>query len=191
MKGRSAPASKHGTPKSESEEDNHGVHALDGSDARKSVSWPGKKRGGSVEGHKPRKRLDRATRRHPDEPQDKALIKRMVKPEDLRKGYAKGGAVKGKGKTTVNVIIAGDRGQQQPPPQMPMMPPPPPAGPPPMAPPPPHPMPPQMPPPGAPGMPMGRKSGGRVSYPIEDGAGGGRGRLEKVRAYGKKAKEGE
>lgn len=47
--------------------------------------------------------------------------------------------------------------------------------------------PPAMPPPGAaPPMgppPMGRKSGGRA-YPIESGAGGGLGRLEKARAYG-------
>jgi hypothetical protein len=36
---------------------------------------------------------------------------------------------------------------------------------------------------GAPPMPMARKSGGRA-YPIESGAGGGLGRLEKIRAYG-------
>lgn len=39
------------------------------------------------------------------------------------------------------------------------------------------------PPAGAPPL-MGRKSGGRTSYPIESGAGGGLGRLEKARAYG-------
>jgi hypothetical protein len=48
-------------------------------------------------------------------------------------------------------------------------------------------MPPPMPPGGAPppmGPPMmGRKHGGRA-YPIEHGAGGGKGRLEKARAYG-------
>jgi hypothetical protein len=32
---------------------------------------------------------------------------------------------------------------------------------------------------------MPRRSGGRA-YPIEDGAGGGEGRLEKKRAYGEK-----
>jgi hypothetical protein len=53
-------------------------------------------------------------------------------------------------------------------------------------------MPPQMPPPGAgapPPMgppPMGRKSGGRAGYPIDSGAGGGEGRLEKAKAYGAK-----
>jgi hypothetical protein len=31
---------------------------------------------------------------------------------------------------------------------------------------------------------MARKHGGRTSYPIKDGAGGGEGRLEKVKAYG-------
>tara|TARA_R110000868_G_scaffold74313_5_gene214850 strand:+ start:3005 stop:4348 length:1344 start_codon:yes stop_codon:yes gene_type:complete len=48
-----------------------------------------------------------------------------------------------------------------------------------------------MPPPmmGRPPMPapmMGRKSGGRVAYPITGGAGGGRARKEKVEAYGEK-----
>lgn len=41
------------------------------------------------------------------------------------------------------------------------------------------------PPAGAPmPMPMARKSGGRTKYPIDSGAGGGLGRLEKARAYG-------
>jgi len=45
------------------------------------------------------------------------------------------------------------------------------------------PMPPQggMPPQG---MPMPRKSGGRASYPIDSGAGGGEARLDKIKAYG-------
>jgi hypothetical protein len=51
-----------------------------------------------------------------------------------------------------------------------------------------HQAPPPMPPPGAPApmagaAPMMRKSGGRA-YPIKDGAGGGLGRLEKIKAYG-------
>lgn len=51
-------------------------------------------------------------------------------------------------------------------------------------------MPPGMMPPGA-GPMMGRKSGGRVSYPIKDGAGGGLGRLQKIEAYGDEAYDGE
>jgi len=35
-------------------------------------------------------------------------------------------------------------------------------------------------------MPMGRKRGGRAEYKLEDGAGGGKGRLEKIDWYGKK-----
>ncbi len=94
------------------------------------------------------------------------------------------GAKKG-GATTVNVIIAQKPDQ---PPASPMMPPPPAdAGPP-------------MPPPGAgappmgPGGPppmMGRKAGGRVNYPIDDGAGGAAGRLEKTKAYGLKPAKGK
>jgi hypothetical protein len=33
-----------------------------------------------------------------------------------------------------------------------------------------------------------RKDGGRVGYPIKDGAGGGLGREQKIKAYGAKAK---
>lgn len=95
-----------------------------------------------------------------------------------------------KGKMNVNIIIgAPGGGQGGPPPEMPV-PPPQMAGPvrPPM------PMPPQGMPPGGPPlgvggpppMPMARKRGGRT-YPIDDGAGGGEGRLEKIKAYGKNA----
>jgi hypothetical protein len=31
------------------------------------------------------------------------------------------------------------------------------------------------------------KKGGKVSYPIDDGAGGGEGRMEKAKAYGSKS----
>lgn len=93
-----------------------------------------------------------------------------------------------KGKMNVNIIIGAPGGAQGgPPPEMPM-PPPQMAGPirPPM-PMPPQGMPPGGPPVGAPPpMPMARKSGGRA-YPIDDGAGGGEGRLQKIKAYGKKA----
>jgi hypothetical protein len=39
----------------------------------------------------------------------------------------------------------------------------------------------------APMPPMGRKRGGRVKYPIDHASGGGLGRLEKIKAYGKEA----
>ena len=108
-----------------------------------------------------------------------------------RQAHAKGGRTKDK--TNINIIIGGGRGQQPP---MGMMggapmpnapvpqrlppPPSPPGGMPPQGMPP---MPPQggMPPQG---MPMPRKSGGRASYPIDSGAGGGEARLEKIKAYG-------
>ena len=79
----------------ESLEDNHGTRAL-----RK------RKRGGKVEGAKPKHRMDRA--RHSDEAEDRALIKRMVKPTDLKRPErAAGGKVNSKKGTTVNVIVAG------------------------------------------------------------------------------------
>ena len=181
---------------------------------------------------------------HPDEAADKALIKKMVKPEARkahggkihdhdctchkcwggRTGKEKGGEVfsgagypfkipgatggrsaharggKAKGKTNINIIIGAHPHDQSGggiPPNAPM--PAPNAGRP-SAVPMPMPMPPAgggMPmgaPPmgGAPGgMPMGappmpRKSGGRTNYPIHDGAGGGEGRLEKIKSYGMK-----
>jgi hypothetical protein len=95
-----------------------------------------------------------------------------------RPGYKSGGRVKG---TTVNVIVA-----PQSKPELPPMPPPM-AGPPPMP-----PGPPPMPPGGPlPGVPMGRAMGGRVSKTppkMKAGAGGGKGRLAKVKAYGDNAK---
>jgi len=101
-----------------------------------------------------------------------------------------------KGKTNVNIMIHPHSGMSQPPmmPPMggPMMPPPPPPRPqmPPMG-----GMPmgapmggmPELPPMGAarPGMPpIGRKSGGKVEHVIDHAAGGGLGRLEKIKAYG-------
>jgi hypothetical protein len=112
-----------------------------------------------------------------------------------RDGYAKGG--KTKGRTNINIIIGNpggasppDAGGGPPPPlagpppgpgAVPVPPPAPPpgmpmGGPPPGGAPPPMPMPP-------PGGPMGRKHGGRA-YPIDDGSGGGKGRLQKIKAYG-------
>ena len=119
------------------------------------------------------------------------------------KAYAKGGSValeggtrptggrmprksggRAKKGTTVNVIIAGGMGKPAMPPPGAM--PPPPGGPvglhqapPPVA----APAPMGPPASGAP-PPMMRKRGGRTGYPIESGAGGALGRLEKVKAYG-------
>jgi len=39
------------------------------------------------------------------------------------------------------------------------------------------------------GAPMPRKSGGRAEYKLDDGAGGGKGRLEKLRWYGRRGAE--
>ena len=131
----------------------------------------GKKHGGSVEasGSSVKKRLDK------------------------RKRYASGGGIddapkeKKGAKTQVNVIIAGgnkDAAPAAPPMPMPAPPMTPPVGGPPMA-----------PPPGGSPMPMGRKRGGSVmpkdkEYPIDDGAGGGLGRLEKAAAARKTHKRG-
>lgn len=114
--------------------------------------------------------------RHSDVKEDRAMIKGMVKPSALT-GKAKGGAAKakskGKGKTQVNVVVApssggassGRMGGAT------------------------------MPASTAPMMAMGpRKKGGRVAkangggvkHVISDGAGGGKGRLEKIDAYGVK-----
>ncbi len=100
-----------------------------------------------------------------------------------RAPFKNGGRVKA---TTVNVIVAPQGGGDQPPPP-PMMPP---------APPPPMMKPPGPPPGGPPEMPgmgggappMMRARGGRV--PMDAGAGGGLGRLEKVKEYGARAKPG-
>jgi hypothetical protein len=145
---------------------------------------------------------------HKDEAQDKALIHKMgcgcSKCSGGRVGRKSGGGTRPKGGRiarqgggrakkgmNVNIIIAPSQ------PQKPMMPPP---GGPPMPPgagpvgmhqgPPP---PPAMPPPGA-AAPMGmpRKDGGAVvghfakpgKYPLKDGSGGGKGRKEKIKAYG-------
>ena len=122
-----------------------------------------------------------------------------------RSKHASGGKV-GKGKTNINIVIAPHGGQPQqgqPAPMGGMMPPQP-------VPQPNKPMQPNQPagldpnlamaaigasraagPQPQPPMPMGRKSGGRVAkteHVIDHAAGGGLGRLEKIKAYGHKAK---
>jgi len=157
---------------------------------------------------------------HPDEAEDKKLISKMIKSDDKRHERADGGRVgKGKGKTTVNVIVSPQGGGQQPPQRVPV-PVPVPQGPPPGAgAPPPGGMPPggappmgggAMPPPGM----MGRKAGGRVAGKYchgpenestlgkqadgendgkvargEFGGGGGKGRLAKIKSEGSAAKK--
>jgi hypothetical protein len=94
---------------------------------------------------------------------------------------ARKGGGRTKGKTNVNIIITQPGGTAGGPPMPPPGAMPPPGGPvglhqgapPPAA---------MGPPAGPP--PMMRKSGGRTNYPIDSGAGGGLGRLEKAKAYG-------
>lgn len=130
--------------------------------------------------------------RHSDVKEDRAMIKSMVKPAALT-GKAKGGPAtkgkthgkglskgKGKTKTQVNVLVAPDKGASAAP-ALPAMATPGPA------------MPPSALPAAGAGMPI-RKKGGRVKkadgggvkHVISDGAGGGKGRLEKIGAYGPK-----
>src|SRR5665213_2286629 len=150
--------------------------------------------GGFVHGGMPKRRLDKISRQTAKGDANTS----MPFPTGKEK-FAKGGKVKGKGKTQVNVII-GHGGAPQapaggPPPAMmpppnapmpprPMMPPPGAGGPPPMGPGAPGPGAPL--PPGA-GMPM-RAKGGKVPK-MEFGGGGGKGRLEKIALYGPKKKK--
>jgi hypothetical protein len=109
-----------------------------------------------------------------------------TRPTGGREARASGGKT-GKGKTNINIIIAGKGDSDPSMGQVPPMPPRPPT-PVPMASPAGSPVPGGMPPGAPPQMPppmMGRKSGGRA-YPVDAGAGGARGRLEKIKSYGLK-----
>lgn len=122
-----------------------------------------------------------------------------TRPTGDRMARKHGGRTKGKGKTDIKIIIGGHPGMDgmgAGPPRLPMGPPMggPPMGPPPGGPPmggPPPGMPP-MGPGGPPPMPMPRKSGGRAYNATKmlaehtTGAGGGLGRLVKIKAYGHK-----
>lgn len=108
-----------------------------------------------------------------------------LRPKGGRLARKEGGKTSKKGGMNVNIIIAPPKAASP----LPMPPPGPPKG---IPAPPPQAMPGAMPPgagapapmgPPAGAPPMMRKSGGRA-YPIKDGAGGGKGRLEKIRAYG-------
>ena len=143
--------------------------------------------------------------KHEDVAEDKALIKKMVKPEARTAKFGGGGlsAPKkgGKGKTNINIVINPGKPDDQmgAAPGLPPMPPRPaggipvPMGMPPAggAPPMPMPMPMPAPAPMGGGMPaMGRKAGGKVYKSYKDmdaGAGSGLGRLEKTEIQKRKA----
>lgn len=152
--------------------------------AEGSQSKPRSDRQPRKSGGRAMKKADGGKAKHDDEAEDRAMIKRMVKPDALagkkdggRAAYASGGAAKGKGSTTINIVMpaGGD--------DKPALPPMPPAPMPQAAPrPAPQPMPPG---PGvSPTLNLNRggraafASGGRAHFSA--GAGSGEGRLEKA-----------
>lgn len=141
----------------------------------------------------PEKKLEKA------EKSDNPKLAKRARLAETLKGLHRASGGRTKGKTNINIVIAsppqGGQGGPgmggQPPASPPMVPPPP------MPAPPPGgggggpPMPgggaPAGPPPGLPPG-LGRASGGRT-YPLHTGSGGGKGRKQKIRAYGKNAGE--
>ena len=113
--------------------------------------------------------------KHPDAAADKALVRKMVEPSALKR--ARGGHVREGKKSTVNILIA--PGSHDDPGRPPM-------GAPPMA----MPAAPRAPvaprPMGAPGMGGAPPMMARGGPAMDAGAGGAKGRMEKVKAYGKR-----
>ena len=139
-----------------------------------------KKEGGFVHGGMPKQRLDKISRQTAKGDSHDTFKENPTNKDK----YAKGGKVKSKGKTQINVIVGGhgDAPAAQPMPVMPPRPMPappmPPAG----------GMPPAGPPSAPPGMHPAMKRGGKV-IKMDYASGGGKGRLEKAERYGKKPKD--
>lgn len=151
----------------------------------------------------------RGGKAHGDEAEDRALFKKMMKQHEKEEmkvegrasggrldKFARGGKAKHHKGTNVNIAIVNPGQKSDAAPKMPMpagppLPPPglPPGGPPPMMPPPKPPMGGGLPPGMMPPMQRGGRAyakGGKV--PMTAGADSGEGRLQKIKAYGKRAR---